>query len=120
VSAAAVEGVGGAQVELLGRYGALLEHAEIELELAGRGDVDALASLGERWEELTLGLPARPPDAAASLLERALLIHERTRIELVRLREAVLADSASSSRAKRAADGYAGTLPRGPRLDRSA
>ncbi len=104
----------------LGRYAALLEHAELELELAGRGEIDALAALAEQWDELTVGLPARPPAEAASLLERAQLIHERTRIELIRLREAVLADFATSTRAKRTADGYAGQLPRRPRLDCSA
>lgn len=104
----------------LDAYVALLEHAEVELELAGRGEVDALAAMAPRWEELTRGLPERPPRQAASLIERALLIHERTRIELIRLREALLADFASSGRAKRAADGYAGALPRRPRLDRSA
>ncbi len=112
---------GGAPVEPA-RYAALLEHAEIELELAGRGEVDALAALGERWDELVAGLPARAPDGAAALLERALLMHERTRIELIRLREAMLADFATSSSAQRAADGYAGTLaarsaPRSQRLD---
>lgn len=103
-----------------GAYAALLEHAEIELELAGRGEIDALSAMSARWEELTHGLPEQPPRQAASLIERALLIHERTRIELIRLREALLADFAASGRAKRAADGYAGTLPPRPRLDRSA
>jgi hypothetical protein len=101
-------------------YAALLEHAELELELAGSGQVDRLAALGARWDELTRGLPATPPAAAASLLERALLIHERTRIELIRLREALLADLASAGRAKRAAEGYGAQLSRRSRLERSA
>jgi hypothetical protein len=104
----------------LAPYRAILEHAELELELAGRGDIDGLSALSARWEALTQGLPDPAPAAARSLLERAGLIHERTHIELIRLREALLADVAKNSRARRAADGYAGQLPRRPRLDRSA
>jgi hypothetical protein len=69
---------------------------------------------------LTTGLPERPPPAAAELLQRSRLIHERTRIELIRLREALLAELTGAARARRAADGYAGQLRRRPRLDRSA
>ena len=101
-------------------YRAVLAHAELELELAGRGELDALSALASRWEELTSTLPERPPAAAASLLQRATLIHERTRIELLRLREDVLRDLATTSRARRTAGGYAGQLARRPRLDRTA
>jgi hypothetical protein len=104
----------------LGRYEAIREHAELELELAGRGEIERLAALGARWEELIAGLPAQPPAAAAALLEQAQLMHERTRIELLRLREVLLSDLSTSTRARRAADGYAGQLRRRPRLDRSA
>jgi hypothetical protein len=103
-----------------GAYAALLEHAELELELAGRGELEQLSVLGERWDELTGGLPAEPPAAAASLLQRALLIHERTHIELIRLREALLAELETSGRAQRAADGYSGQFARHSRVDRSA
>jgi hypothetical protein len=48
------------------------------------------------------------------------MIHERTRIELLRVRETLLADVATTARGRRAADGYAGQLRRRPRLDRSA
>ncbi len=101
-------------------YEAIREHAELELELAGRGEVERLAALGARWEELIAGLPAQPPAAAAQLLHRARLIHERTSVELIRLRETLLSDLAGTTRARRAADGYAGQLHRRPRLDRSA
>jgi hypothetical protein len=104
----------------LRRYEALREHAELELELAGRGEIERLGELGARWEELIAGLPAQPPAAAAELIHRARLIHERTRIELIRLRETLLSSLASTTHARRAADGYAGQLRRRPRLDRSA
>ncbi|HTA98417.1 MAG TPA: hypothetical protein VK730_12350 [Solirubrobacteraceae bacterium] len=101
-------------------YEALHEHAELELELVGRGEIDRLGALGQRWEQLTRDLPARPPAAAAPLLRTARLIHERTRIELIRLRESLLVEIGASARARRAADGYAGQLPRRSHLDRSA
>jgi len=105
---------------LLASYEALHEHAELELELVGRGEIDRLAELGERWEQLTRELPASPPTEAAPLLRQARLIHERTRIELIRLRESLLAEIGTSARARRAADGYAGQVARLPHLDRSA
>jgi hypothetical protein len=101
-------------------YEAIHEHAELELELAGRGEIERLATLGERWEQLTRDLPASPPTEAAPLLRQARLIHERTRIELIRLRESLLAEIGTSARARRAADGYAGQLRHRSRLDRSA
>lgn len=109
----------GAEAELA-PYRAILEHAELELELAGQGDLDGLSALALRWEELTRATPPDPPPNAGSLLERASLIHDRSRIELIRLRETLLAEVSISSRARRAANGYSGQLPRRPRLDRSA
>lgn len=117
------QGSGGllAQEVSLGPYEALNEHAELELELAGRGELEGLTALRVRWEELISELPPRPPTAAAApLLERAQLIHRRTRIELLRLREALLEEIARTVQARRAADGYAGQLHRRTRLDRSA
>jgi hypothetical protein len=110
----------GAAEPSLGRYEAICEHAELELELAGRGELDRLEAMAARWEDLTGDLPPRPPAAAAPLLQRAQLIHERTRIELIRLREALLSDLATATRARRAGAGYAGQLRRRPRVDRSA
>jgi hypothetical protein len=114
------EGASGDGTVALSSYEAIYEHAELELELAGRGDIARIAALGARWEELTRELPARPPIAAVPLLQRARLLHERTRIELIRIREALLSDIASASRSRRAADGYAGHRARRRRLDRSA
>ena len=45
------------------------------------------------------------------MIERARLMHERARIDLIRLRDALLADLACHRRASRAASGYAGTPP---------
>jgi hypothetical protein len=104
----------------IARYESLCEHAELELELAGRGELDGLAALGARWDELVAGLPDTPPAAAAPLLQRARLIHERTRIELLRMRDLLLAEVGAAERTRRVADGYAGQLRRRPRLDRSA
>jgi hypothetical protein len=104
----------------LGPYEAIHKHAELELELAGRGEIARIAALGSRWDELTRELPSRAPAAAAPLLRRAQLLHERTRVELIRVREALLAEIATATRARRAADGYAGQGSRRPRLDRSA
>lgn len=104
----------------LSPYEAIMAHVELELELAGRAQVEELLALGERWEELIAGLPDRPPPSAASLLQRAILMHERTHIELIRLRERLIADFAVADKAQRAASGYAGTLPTRPRLSRSA
>ena len=104
------------------RYEAILAHAELELELAGRGELTELAALGERWEQLVAELPARPPAAAAPVLAKARLIHDRTRIELLRLRETLLRDVAGAAQAKRTAAGYSGAAerPSTPALDRTA
>ena len=105
----------------LRRYEAIAEHAELELEFAGRGEVERVAEMAARWEELVAGLPETPPPAAAPLIERARLMHERTQIDLIRLRDALLADLAATKQASRAASGYAGTLPGGlTHIDRSA
>lgn len=104
----------------LQRYEAIYEHAELELELAGRAELERLSELRGRWEGLIAGLPAQPPPEAASLLERAQLIHERTSIELVRLRDTLMSELQTTTRARRTAEGYGGQLRRGPRLDRSA
>ncbi len=103
----------------LAPYEAIMAHAELELELAGRGDLEALTALGEEWQALTAQAPPAPPGAAADLLMRATLIHERTRVELLRLRDALLLDLDTTRRARRTADGYASNAPRPPRVDRS-
>jgi len=104
----------------LAPYEAIHKHAELELELAGRGEVERLEELGARWAELTEDLPSRAPAQALPLLERAKLIHERTRIELYRVRDRLVAELSANAHAKRAADGYGGRPARRPSLDRSA
>jgi hypothetical protein len=104
----------------LARYETILAHAELELELAGRGDIEGLSVLGERWDELIAGLPATAPPAAAQLLERARLISERARIDLIRIRDGVLVEHAAALQAKRAVNGYGRELHGSPQLDRSA
>jgi hypothetical protein len=104
----------------LERYEAIVAHAELELELAGRGALAELEGLQRRWEELVAELPDQAPADAGPVLARARLIHERTRVELVRVREALLHDVAVASRAKRTAAGYAGHDRHAPALDRSA
>ncbi len=104
----------------LAPYEAILEHAELELELAGRGEVEALAAVSGRWDELTAGLAGPPPPAAGPLLERAQLISERARIDLIRIRDGLLVEHAGALRARRAAAGYGRELRPRHHLDRSA
>jgi hypothetical protein len=101
-------------------YMAILELAERELELAGNGEIDDLGLLSAQWGPLTSELPAQPPPAARPLLERATHVHERTHIELLRLREALLCDLQTTAQASRAAHGYAAQARRSRRLERSA
>jgi hypothetical protein len=104
----------------LAAYEAIFALSELELELAGSGEVERLAALEGRWERLVAGLPERPPAGAGPILERARLMHERTRIELIRLRDALLGDVVTAGTAKRTAAGYGATTPRVSRLDRRA
>jgi len=59
-------------------YEAILELAERELELAGDGRIEDLRALAEEWDQLTAGLPARPPASARRPLERAAALHRST------------------------------------------
>ena len=101
-------------------YEAILAHAERELELAGRGELDELQALSARWSALTSALPERAPAAAQGLLERAALIHERTRIELLRIRDGLTADMGTVTRSRRAARGYGGPAHGARRVNHSA
>jgi hypothetical protein len=119
IDAATQQAQGGA--DTLDPYAAILELTERELQLAGMGRVEDLHALGAEWRALVAQLPARPADAARPLLERAALMHERTHIELLRLREAMLCDMRTTAQASRAAHGYAVQAQRrSRRFDRSA
>jgi len=109
-----------AEADRLAPYEAILEHAEHELELAGRAELEQLRALAPRWQELIDELPSPAPPAAAGLLERATLIHERTRIELIRVRELLLAEMATVRHARAAAEGYGRRPDARPALERSA
>ena len=106
--------------DALAPYRALLAHAEAELELSGRGEIAQLAELNAHWYRLADALPDAPPDGAGDLLERARLIHERTRIELLRAREALLAELSAARRARAAAGGYGRETVRPRSVERSA
>ena len=108
--------------EALASYETLLAHAELELDLAARGRMVELGALASRWDELIAELPERPPASAAPLLARARLAHERTRIELLRLRDGLLGELKAAGQAKRTAQGYAGAAarPAVSALDRTA
>jgi hypothetical protein len=87
-------------------YEALLAHVELELELAGRGDLDGLAALAPRWRELAESVASTPSSAGGETLARARLIHERTHVELLRNREGVLRELADVRRSRSAARAY--------------
>lgn len=90
----------------LAPYDALVAYAERELELAGRGELARLQELADGFEAIVAMLPSIPPPEAAELIMRAQLMHERTRIELLRTREVLLAELATLRRARAAAGGY--------------
>jgi hypothetical protein len=108
--------------EAFASYEALLAHAELELELTAGARLSELDGLASRWEELIAELPERPPAAAAPVLARARLVHERTRIELMRLRDGLLDELTAAAHAKRTAEGYAvvAARPAVSALDRTA
>ncbi|HEX4467614.1 MAG TPA: hypothetical protein VH025_10540 [Solirubrobacteraceae bacterium] len=103
-----------------GPYAALLAHAERELELAGGGELEPLEALAPSWAALVAALPQQPPAAARPTLERALLVHERTRIELIRMQQRIVGEISAVGTARRAGDRYGETPGRGRRVDRSA
>jgi hypothetical protein len=110
----------GGDEPLLSAYRELLALSELELELAGRGEIDALDALGARWQELRAALPATAPAKVAPILSRARVLHERTRVELLRVHEQLLAEAATAGRARRTAQGYGSELQARVRVEASA
>lgn len=91
----------------LDHYTAILRLAEHQLQLVSEGEIEQLQALTDRWDELALAMPAKPPAAAAPLLARASQLSERLQEELQRVRDSLLGEIALSARAGRAAHGYA-------------
>jgi hypothetical protein len=106
--------------DTLAPYEAIMAHAERELELAGQGEIARLAEQTGRWQELIDACPSSPPAEAAGLLELATLMHERVRVELLRLRESLLVDLGTVRQARAAAAGYARQAGPVLRVERSA
>lgn len=91
-------------------YEALARTIERELELICTGDREQLAALKSEREELIGSLPAIPPACARPALQRAALMNKRLEIEILRLREALVLESANVELVDRTARGY--TPPR--------
>jgi hypothetical protein len=102
------------------RYETLCRLAEHELELVGEGDLERLSELHEERAALIDALPPAPPAAARAALERCALLTRRVEIELVRTREALLAELAGVARGQRAASGYKPPNLHSPRVTASA
>ena len=81
-------------------YEALARTIERELELICAGDHEQLAALKAEREELIAGLPATPPACARPALQRAALMNKRLEIEILRLREALVLESANVERGR--------------------
>lgn len=96
---------------VLAPYEALIRIAERQLELAGQGRYDELAQLSAQRDEVMSRLPRPAPEGARDVLERALAIQRRLSIELLRRREHVLLALRRVEMSKRAASGYARSLP---------
>ncbi len=106
--------------QTLDHYAEVLRLAEQQAELADRGELEALAPLGRRFEELTAALPERAPAGAAALLTRAALISQRTETRIAELQQALMHDVAIAAKASRAARGYALASRRNRHIDHCA
>ncbi|MGH2875832.1 MAG: hypothetical protein ACRDNJ_15075 [Solirubrobacteraceae bacterium] len=93
---------------------------ERELQLAGERRFDELAQIAGERAALQRELPAVPPPGAREALERCTRLQKRVEIELVRVREALLAELDQVGRAQRAAHGYAPPRHSGRRVTASA
>jgi hypothetical protein len=101
-------------------YERLAGYYERELELVGEGRLDELAELAADRNALIASLPATPPASARPALERAQLMSKRVMIEIVRHRDAVLAELGRIAQVDRTARGYAPKRPRRLHIDASA
>jgi hypothetical protein len=87
-------------------YETLARTIERELELICTGDDEQLAALEAEREALIAGLPAIPPACARPALQRAALMNKRLEIEILRVREALVLESANVELVDRTARGY--------------
>ena len=101
-------------------YERIAESYERELELVGEGRLDEVGELAADRDALNATLPATPPASARPALERAQLISKRVMIEIVRCRDAVVAELGRVAQADRTARGYAPKRPRRLHIDASA
>jgi hypothetical protein len=104
----------------LDSYEALAAIIERQLALVAERDFDGLAELKRERAALERTLPATPPASARAPLERCLALQQRVRIELTRVREAVLIELGHVRHGQRAAAGYAPARRRVLRVDASA
>jgi hypothetical protein len=88
-------------------YETLARMVERELELIGEGRFDELAAVKSERAALIDRLPATPPACARPALQRAVLMHKRLEIEIVRRREWLVLEFAKTERVRRTAHGYA-------------
>jgi hypothetical protein len=102
------------------QYEALAAIVERELALVAERDFDGLAELKRERAALERALPPTPPAAARATLQRCAALQQRVRIELMRVREALLIELGQVRHGQRAATGYAPARRRVLRVDASA
>jgi hypothetical protein len=101
-------------------YERLADSYERELELVGEGRLEELSQLTADRDALIASLPATPPASARPALERAQLMSKRVMVEILRRRDAVLAELGRLTQVERTANGYAPKQPRRLHIDASA
>jgi hypothetical protein len=92
-------------------YETLARIFERELEALGAGRLEELDGLAAERDALIASLPDTPPTGARPALERAMLMHKRVTIEIIRRREAIVLELAERERVTRVARGYAPPRP---------
>ena len=101
-------------------YETLARSIERELELIGEGAFEELEALYAERVTLLDALPANPPESARPALQRAALMNKRVEIEILRRREALIAQVATVERVDRTARGYAPPVEDRPHVQATA
>jgi hypothetical protein len=101
-------------------YETLARNLERELELIGDGSLDELATIQAERAALLESLPAVPPADAGPALQRAALMNKRVEIEILRRREALIAETVNVERVERTARGYAPPVQDRPHVQATA